>query len=97
MHGCLGSTRRLATGAVVLLGAATLGCASTQVGESYTWKKPCGTHEQRDADRDACAMEAAGLADPSGQGREYTPDLFRQCMESRGWQRVPSSTVLACE
>lgn len=74
-----------------------LGCAST-LGESYTWKRSCGTDAQRQADREACLSESAGLADPSGnRGVEYAQDLFRECMEARGWQRLPSNTALKCE
>ena len=82
---------------VVLLGVGTGACAPVKFGESYAWKRPCGTEEQRADDRDACGAEAAGLTDPTGRSGEYAQDLFRRCMERRGWQRVPSDTVLACE
>jgi len=77
--------------------AIAVGCASG-LGDSYVWKRACGTDAQRAADRQACLSESAGLADPSGnRGVEYAQDLFRECMETRGWQRVPSATVLKCE
>jgi hypothetical protein len=84
---------------VLLSGSGVLlwGCASGTLGESHVWMRPCGTAAQLEADRQACLAEAAGLADPSGPGAEYTRDLFRQCMEQRGWRRVPSGTVMACE
>ncbi len=81
---------------IAALGALALSCASAQFGESYVWKRPCGTDAQRSADRDACGVEAAGLSDPSGRSGEYARDLFRHCMEKRGWQRVPEATSLTC-
>jgi len=83
--------------AAALASGTLAACASGQLGESYSWKRPCGTSEQLAADRQSCLGEAAGFADPSGQGAEYAQDLFRQCMERRGWRRLPSDTVLACE
>lgn len=83
--------------AAVLVVAAALGCSSAQFGDSRTWKRPCGTAEQRSADRDACAVEASALSDPAGRTAEYTHDFFRTCMQKRGWQHVPAGTVLACD
>jgi len=79
-------------------GLALTGCASGSFGESYAWKRPCGTEAQREADSQACLAKAAGIADPSG-GREveYAQDLFNECMMSRGWQRLPADTALACK
>ncbi|NNL68143.1 MAG: hypothetical protein HKP30_17975 [Myxococcales bacterium] len=84
---------RALVGFVSLVAIAWFGCASS---ESMSWQRPCGTPEQREVDRDSCLTEAAGIADPSGRGVEYSQDLFRRCMEERGWQRVPSGTVLEC-
>lgn len=78
---------------IAVFAAALAACASS---ESLVWKRPCGTPAQRDVDRSSCLSEAAGLADPSGRGIEYTQDLFRECMEGRGWQHVPASTVFEC-
>jgi len=80
-----------------VLSAGILGCASSPFGESWTWKRPCATAAQLEADRQACVAESVGVVDPSGTGSEYGQDFFRECMESRGWQRVPSSTVLECK
>jgi len=81
--------------ALVACGLA-VGCAS--LGDSYVWKRPCATDAQREADKQACLAQSAGIADPSGTtGVEYAQDLFRECMEGRGWQRVPAGTSLACE
>ena len=88
---------------IVLSGAVTgavlaFGCGTGRFGDDHTWKRPCGTAAQREADSQACIGASAGIADPSvGSGAEYAQDLFRECMESRGWQRVPSSTTLQCE
>jgi hypothetical protein len=81
------------------LGVVALGCSARgQLGEAWTWKKPCGTEERLEADRQACLGEAAGIADPSGStGVEYAQDLFRECMEKRGWQRMPRSATVVCE
>ena len=89
--------QRFMAAGVLTLAIVALGCASG-FGESYVWKRACGTDAQRQADRDACLSESAGLADPSdNRGVEYAQDLFGECMEARGWQRVPSSTALKCE
>ena len=81
----------------LVVGAWIVGCA-TGFGDTYVWKRPCGTDAQREADRQVCLTESAGVEDPSGSpGVEYAQDLFRECMESRGWQRVPAGTVLKCE
>ena len=81
----------------LLVGAVALGCgASGQLGEEWTWKRPCGTDQQLRADRQACLGEAAGLADPSSRV-EYAQDLFGECIEGRGWLLVPLSTNLACQ
>ena len=91
------STSSTAISVSLAIGALALGCAG-QLGDSQAWKRPCGTSEQLDADRQVCQGEAAGLADPSGSvGVEYAQDLFRECLESRGWQRMPSGTVLKCD
>lgn len=88
--------RRFLIVSAVAVGAA-VGCA-WGVGDSYLWKRPCGTDAQLEADRQACLSESAGVADPSGTtGVEYAQDLFRECMENRGWQRVPAGTVMKCE
>jgi hypothetical protein len=81
------------------LGAAVaFGCASGQLGgDAWTWKRPCATAEQLEADRQRCAGQTLGVVDPSGRGNEYGPDLFRECMESRGWQRVAPETVVECK
>ena len=83
----------------LLVGVVALGCGTRgQLGEAWTWKKPCGTDAQLEADRQACLGEAAGIADPSGETSvEYAQDLFGECMQKRGWQRMPRSTSLACE
>jgi len=83
---------------LVAAAALALGCAIGGLGDAYAWKRPCGTDAQREADSQACLSEAAGISDPSsGTGVEYAQDLFRECMASRGWQRVPSTTTLKCE
>lgn len=82
------------TALVAVLG---LACASGTMGDEFVWKRPCGTAEQREADRSACLTDAAGIADPSGRGVEFTQDLFAECMQQRGWKRVPSDTVMRCE
>ena len=75
-----------------------LGCAVGGLGDAYTWERPCGTDAQREADSQACLSEAAGISDPSsGTGVEYAQDLFRECMEARGWQQLTSGTTLKCE
>jgi hypothetical protein len=85
-------------GAACLLLATALGCSSGQLGgDSWVWKRPCATAEQLEADRQACMGQTVGVVDPSGRGSEYGPDLFRECMESRGWQRVAPGTVLECK
>jgi len=76
--------------------AALLACGAGRLGESWEWKRPCGTPAQRDADRHACLSEAAGIADPSAQA-DFAQALFAECMEHRGWRRVASGTVLRCE
>jgi hypothetical protein len=79
-----------------VIAAGMLACASGS-GESYAWKRPCATDAQREADRQACMGESAGLADPSGYtGVEYARDLFEQCMESKGWRRLPADEELVC-
>ena len=89
------------TGSIVMASAVVaavlfFGCAG-KFGDSQTWKRACGTNAQREADSQACLSEAAGLVDPSGRGVEYAQGLIRECMESRGWQRLPSGTTLKCE
>jgi hypothetical protein len=81
----------------LIVGACAVACASG-LGDSYVWKRPCGTDAQRESDRQACLSQSAGVADPSDNtGVEYTQDLFRECMEARGWQRVPAGTILECK
>jgi hypothetical protein len=88
---------RIVIASALAAGALAVGCASG-IGDTYVWKRPCGTDAQREADRQACLTESAGVVDPSGNpGVEYAQDLFRECMEARGWQRVPAGTVLKCE
>jgi len=91
------STQRIWIATALVACGLVVGCASG-LGDSYVWKRPCGTDAQREADKQACLAQAAGISDPSGStGVEYAQDLFRECMESRGWQRVPAGTSLACE
>jgi len=78
--------------------ALALGCVTRGFGGSYSWKRPCGTDAQREADSQACLSDAAGISDPSsGSGGEIAQELFRECMAARGWQHVPSTTTLKCE
>ena len=80
----------------LLAGALALACGTSgQLGEAWTWKRPCGTAAQLEADRQACLGEAAGLADPSAHV-EYAQDLFGECMEGRGWRRTARSAQVTC-
>ena len=68
-------------GALLLLAAVLLtGCAR------YYYGKPAGTYADFRTDSIACARDF-GIASGNGEYAAVSPDLFRRCMLTKGWER----------
>jgi len=68
-------------GALLLLAAVLLtGCAR------YYYGKPAGTYADSRTDSIACARDF-GIASGNGEYAVVSPDLFRRCMLTKGWER----------
>jgi hypothetical protein len=66
--------------AVLMILAAGTGCAR------YYYGKPAGTYDEFRTDSIACARDF-GIQSGNGEYAAVTPNLFRRCMLTKGWER----------